>query len=60
VCYYIELSKPSFNSDLSKKDERIVTSAFPQRKQVGLLAFSSHYLLNAKERVYEYLLVIYR
>jgi len=60
ACNYIELSKPSFTSSLSKNDEKIVNSAFPQRQQVSLPAFSSCYILNVKEKICEYSLVIYR
>jgi len=48
-----EISKPSFSSSQSRKDERIAKSAFPQRQQVSLLAFFSHYMLNAKEGICE-------
>jgi len=56
----IELSKPSVTSSLSSKDERIAKSAFPKKQQVSLPAFSSNYMLNAKEGICEYPLVIYR
>jgi len=58
--YNLELNKLSFISGLSRKYERIAKSDFSQRQQVGLPAFSSHYLLNAKEGICEYPLVIYR
>jgi len=35
-------------------------NCFPQRQQMSLSAFFSHHMLNAKERIYEYPLVIYR
>jgi len=52
--YKLELSKASFTSSLSRKDEKIAKSAFPQRLQVSLSAFISHYMLNAKEGICEY------
>jgi len=39
-CKYIDLCKPSFFSSLSRKDEIIAKSAFPQKQQVSLLAFT--------------------
>jgi len=56
----LAFSKPRVIISLSKKGERIAKSAFPQRKQVSLSTFSSHYMLNAKEGICEYSLVIYR
>jgi len=37
----MELNKPGFASSLSRKDERIVKSAFPQGQWVSLPAFFS-------------------
>jgi len=56
VCNYMELKKPSFNSGLSRKDERITKSAFPKDNKWACRLFSSYYLRNAKERICEYLL----
>jgi len=42
VQLYKELSKPSFTSSTSRKDENIAKSAFPQRQQMSLPAFFSH------------------
>jgi len=47
-------------SNLSRKDERIAKSTFSQRQQVSFPTFLSHYMLNAKEEISEYPLVIYR
>jgi len=47
---YIELSNQALPAVYQKK-ERIAKSAFPQRHQVSLPAFSSHYMLNAKEGI---------
>jgi len=54
----MELSKLGFTSSLSRKDERITKSAFPQGRRVRLPAFFSHYMLGAEKGICEYPLVI--
>jgi len=59
-CNYMELSKLGFVSSLSRKDERIAKSAFPQGRRVSLPALFSHYILGVGKGICEYPLVICR
>jgi len=59
--YCIELSKPSFNYQQSiKKRWKNREKYFPKDNKWAFQLFFSHYMLNTKEEIYEYPLVIYR
>jgi len=59
VCNYIEPNQAllAVYQEKMKESRKVIP---PQKKRVGLPAFSTYFMLNAKERICEYPLIIYR